>query len=172
MLPTSPELLPALGTCLSSTKTMHQHIAIVTQSSFCIMKHPHFISPDTWPANIRDLNPVEWCIWDMPQMQKRVYQVPIRDTDDLHAPSACRDTGCSLIFSRAWWTMRLISGEKDWKPVPRWSWSQSWTLAATSLLAWHSSCHITQLAVFRATNVWTEIIWIPFIRWMSSAFHP
>jgi len=41
----------------------------------------HFISPDMWPANSRDLNPVYCCNWDM--MQKRVYQVPIRDTDEL-----------------------------------------------------------------------------------------
>jgi len=34
-----------------------------------------------WPANSRDLNAVDYCIWGM--MQKRVYQVPIRDTDEL-----------------------------------------------------------------------------------------
>jgi len=34
-----------------------------------------------WPANSRDLNPVDYCIWGM--MQKRVQQVPISDTDEL-----------------------------------------------------------------------------------------
>jgi len=28
------------GMCLPSTKTMHQHIALVTQSSFCAARHP------------------------------------------------------------------------------------------------------------------------------------
>ena len=36
------------------------------------------------------------------------YRVPIRDTDELRH---------GLNFSTAWWTMQLISGEKDWKHV-------------------------------------------------------
>jgi len=34
-----------------------------------------------WLANTPDLNPVDYCIWDM--MQERMYCIPIRDTDDL-----------------------------------------------------------------------------------------
>jgi len=69
-----------------------------------------------------------------------------------------------LDFSRAWCTMRLISGEKTGSMCPCRRWSL-WTLAVT-LLAWHSSCHTSQpvlfraanaspqLALFRATNIW------------------
>ena len=40
-----------------------------------------FISPDAWPVNSHDLNPIDYCIWDM--MQIRVYQVPILNIDEL-----------------------------------------------------------------------------------------
>jgi len=30
-----------------------------------------------------------------------------------------------------------------------------------TLLAWHSSCHTTQPALFRAANVWRETIHLP-----------
>jgi len=40
-----------------------------------------FISPDMWPANSPDLNPVDYGIWGM--LQERVYRVPIHDTDEL-----------------------------------------------------------------------------------------
>ena len=42
------------------------------------------------------------------------YRVPIRDTDELRS---CGSVATRLNFSRAWWTMWLISGEKDWKHV-------------------------------------------------------
>ena len=44
-----------------------------------------------------------------------VYQVPIRYTDELRNDSVLLQHG--LNFSRAWWTIQLISGEKDWKQV-------------------------------------------------------
>ena len=44
-----------------------------------------------------------------------VYQVPIRYTDELRNGSVLLRYG--LNFSRAWWTIQLISGEKDWKDV-------------------------------------------------------
>jgi len=38
---------------------------------------PKFFSPGMWPGNSRDLNPVDYCIWNM--MQKRTkYQSGIR----------------------------------------------------------------------------------------------
>jgi len=40
-----------------------------------------FISPDMWPANSPDLNPVDYRIRDM--LQERVCRVPIFDTDEL-----------------------------------------------------------------------------------------
>ena len=78
------KLLPVMcsiaAACLSSRKTMHQHIAVMTVELLCC-ETPQFISPDKWPANSHDLNPVNHCIWDM--MQTHVYQVPIRDADKL-----------------------------------------------------------------------------------------
>jgi len=47
---------------------MRQHIVLVTESSFCAVKHPQFISPDMWPANSPDLNPVDY--------HYSVYRVP------------------------------------------------------------------------------------------------
>jgi len=42
---------------------------------------PQFISPDMWPANSPDFNPVDYRVWGM--LQERMYRVPIRDTDEL-----------------------------------------------------------------------------------------
>ena len=42
---------------------------------------PEFISPDLWPPNSPDLNPVEYKSWGC--VQERVYQKPIRDVDQL-----------------------------------------------------------------------------------------
>ena len=42
---------------------------------------PDFIGRELWPANLPDLNPVDYRIWDL--MQERIYQSPIQDVDDL-----------------------------------------------------------------------------------------
>jgi len=42
-----------LEMCLSSSKKMHQRIAIITHSSFCATRHS-FINPDMWPDNSGD----------------------------------------------------------------------------------------------------------------------
>ena len=42
---------------------------------------PEFISPDLWPPNNPDLTPVDYKIWGC--VQARVYQMPIRDVDQL-----------------------------------------------------------------------------------------
>ena len=39
---------------------------------------PAFISPDLWPPNSPDLNPVDYRIWGL--MQQRLYKMPVRDT--------------------------------------------------------------------------------------------
>jgi len=39
-------------------------------------------------------------------------------------------------------------------------------IVAVTLLAWHSSCHITQPALFTATNVWRETIYLPSREWV------
>ena len=42
---------------------------------------PNFISPDLWPPNSQDLNPVDYAIWAV--MQRRVYQSKIHTIDEL-----------------------------------------------------------------------------------------
>jgi len=42
---------------------------------------PDFISPEQWPPNSPDLNPVDYKIWAT--MQQRVYQIKIRNVDEL-----------------------------------------------------------------------------------------
>jgi hypothetical protein len=42
---------------------------------------PEFISPDLWPPNSPDLNPVDYRIWGF--VQERVYHRVIRDVGDL-----------------------------------------------------------------------------------------
>jgi hypothetical protein len=42
---------------------------------------PDFISPDQWPPNSPDLNPVDYKVWAM--MQQCVYQTKIRDEGEL-----------------------------------------------------------------------------------------
>ena len=42
---------------------------------------PNFISPEQWPPNSPDLNPVDYKIWAT--MQQRVYQTKIRNVDEL-----------------------------------------------------------------------------------------
>ena len=42
---------------------------------------PAFISPDLWPPNSPDLNPVDYKIWGV--MQQRVYQTKVQDVNDL-----------------------------------------------------------------------------------------
>jgi len=43
---------------------------------------PDFISPDLWPPNSPDLNPVDYAIWAV--MQCRVYQTKIHTIDELN----------------------------------------------------------------------------------------
>ena len=42
---------------------------------------PAFISPDLWPPNSPDLNPVDYKIWGV--IQQRVYQAKVHDIDEL-----------------------------------------------------------------------------------------
>ena len=42
---------------------------------------PDFISPQDWPPNSPDLNPVDYAIWGI--LQERVYLSQIRDIDHL-----------------------------------------------------------------------------------------
>jgi len=164
----TPELMPAIRS-IGDVTVFHQDNAPVHRARNTVQRYQthNFINPGMWAANSCDLNPVDDSIWGL---SSSVYvDVPIR---------TIRTSCCSgllrhrLIFSRAWWTMRLISGDKDWKRV-----SMQKVVTANSCcdvtLVRHSRCHtrhITQPGLFRATNVWRETI-IPSIRWMSSAFH-
>ena len=42
---------------------------------------PHFISPDQWPPNSPDMNPVDYKIWTV--MPQRVYEKRVNDVDEL-----------------------------------------------------------------------------------------
>ena len=42
---------------------------------------PDFISPDQWPPNSPDMNPVDYNIWAV--MQQRVYEKRVNDVDEL-----------------------------------------------------------------------------------------
>jgi len=42
---------------------------------------PAFISPDLWPLNRPDQNPVDYKIWGV--IQQRVYQTKVQDMNDL-----------------------------------------------------------------------------------------
>ena len=48
---------------------------------FCVEKTPDFISPDLWPPNSPDLNPVDYEICDV--MQRRVYHRKIHTINEL-----------------------------------------------------------------------------------------
>ena len=42
---------------------------------------PDFISPDQWPPNSPDMNPMDYKIWAV--MQERVYEKRVNDVDEL-----------------------------------------------------------------------------------------
>jgi len=86
-----------------------------------------------------------------------------------------------LNFSTAWCTIWPISLEKDWKHVLT---QKVVTLnTAVTLLAWHSSCHTSQLvlfrgiddnpqlALFRASKTRLKECNKPSVWWKSSAIH-
>ena len=70
---------------------------------------PQFVSPDMWPANSLDLNPVDYRIWGM--MQERVDRVPIQDMDQLRQ----RLVETWLDCRRASWMRPLTNGGNDWE---------------------------------------------------------
>ena len=64
--------------CLFLLKNMFSKLlhATVLCSITCL-----FISPDLWPPNSLDLNPVDYKIWGV--MQQRVHQTKVQDVNDL-----------------------------------------------------------------------------------------
>jgi len=47
---------------------------------------PDFISPDLWPPNSPDLNPIDYEIWAV--MQRRVYKTKIHTIDEQRTEAA------------------------------------------------------------------------------------
>jgi hypothetical protein len=45
------------------------------------MEAPDFITPELWPPNSPDLNPVDYSVWSV--MLEEVYQTRIADIDEL-----------------------------------------------------------------------------------------
>ena len=71
---------------------------------------PAFISPDLWPPNSPDLNPVDYKIWSV--MQQRVYQTKYR----MWTTWSDVWLTCGLTCSRASLTMQLTSGRSVCTP--------------------------------------------------------
>ena len=115
-----------------------------------------------WPANSPDLNPVDYRFWGI--LQDCVYRVPICDTDELRKRLVATWAEFQhSVVDYAWSVVKKIGSIY---PCRRWSF---WTLAVT-LLAWHSSCHTSQPALFRATSVWRNAT-LHSVRWTSFAFY-
>ena len=81
----SHQMLPAIRH-LAGDVFVFQHDSVPTHCARATVEYlrqatPEFISPDLWPPNSPDLNPVDYKIWDC--VQERVYQKPIRDVDQL-----------------------------------------------------------------------------------------
>lgn len=55
----------------------HETVALLSSET------PDFISPNLWPPNSPDLNPVDYQIWSV--LDRRVYRTRIRDIDHLRA---------------------------------------------------------------------------------------
>jgi len=70
----TPELLPAIRSIAEDVFVFHQHNApahcLCDTVELLRCETPQFISPDMWPANNHDLDPVDYCIWGM--LQERV----------------------------------------------------------------------------------------------------
>ena len=64
--------------CSCFNRIARRPIVHVPQSSICQATR-EFISPNQWPPNRPDLNPVDYKIWGC--VQERVYQKLIRDVD-------------------------------------------------------------------------------------------
>lgn len=81
----SQHMLPAIRDLAGDLYVFQQDSAPAHRAhatlQFLQQKVPDFISPDLWPPNSPDLNPVDYKIWGC--MQERVYKKPIRDLAEL-----------------------------------------------------------------------------------------
>ena len=78
MLPAIPHLAGDVFVFQQDTPLAHRALATVEYSH---QTTPEFISPDLWPPNSPDLNPVDYKIWGC--VQEHVYQKLIHDVDQL-----------------------------------------------------------------------------------------
>jgi hypothetical protein len=80
-------LLPAIKQISGGYFTFQQDSAPAHRAGETIAllsrETPDFISPQLWPPNSPDLNPVDYQIWSV--LEERVYHTRIRDTDHLKA---------------------------------------------------------------------------------------
>lgn len=81
----SQQMLPAIRR-MAGDMFVFQQDSAPAHRAFATVEYlrqntPEFISPDRWPSNSPDLNPVDYKIWGW--VQERVYQTPIRDVDQL-----------------------------------------------------------------------------------------
>ena len=60
---------------LKNTLSKLLHVTVLCRITYL------FISPDLWPPNSPDLNPVDYKIWGV--MQQRVYQTKVQNVNDL-----------------------------------------------------------------------------------------
>ena len=78
-------MLPAIKHVSGGYFTFQQDSAPVHRARETIVllswETPNFISPQLWPANSPDLNPVDYQIWSV--LKERVYRSRIRDIDHL-----------------------------------------------------------------------------------------
>ena len=67
-----------------SNRRVHLRTRRMTDDDTIALLHretPDFISPDQWPPNSPDMNPVDYKIWAV--MQERVYEKHVNDVDEL-----------------------------------------------------------------------------------------
>ena len=132
-------------------------------------KTPQYISPDMWPANSPDFNPIDYRIWDM--LQENVYRAPIHNTDELQK----RLIATWAEFQHSMVDDAVVQCRKRLEACIRAERSHF------EHLLWHSSCHTSQPvlfraasanpqpAIFRATNVWRYTTFAS-VRWKILAF--
>ena len=79
------EMLPAIRSVAGELFIFQQDSAPAHRARETVLllerEIPRFISPDLWPPNSPDLNPVDYKVWGV--MQERLYKLPIKDVSEL-----------------------------------------------------------------------------------------